>query len=80
MVFQPLFNKSVLVYLDEILVYSNTPDEHIEHLREFLQLLRENNLSAKMSKCDFGKSELNFLGHVLGADGLLVEPQKTAIQ
>ena len=71
-------HKNVLVYLDDIQVYSKTPEEHIGHLREVLQLLRDNQLFAKTSKCDFGKSELNILGHVLGADGQLVDPQKTA--
>ena len=66
------------MYLDDnILVYSKNPDKTRWHMREVLQLLRDNQLFAKTSKCDFGKSD-NFLGHLLGADGLRVNPQKTA--
>jgi len=52
--------------------------EHIEHLKAVLQLLRDNHLYAKLSKCTFARSELEFLGHILSKDGLRVDPKKTS--
>ncbi|KAJ9514787.1 hypothetical protein QJQ45_028458, partial [Haematococcus lacustris] len=75
-VFKPLINKSVLVYIDDILVMSNTPEEHLVHLREVLQLMREHKLYAKMSKCEFNQPNLVFLGHIVGGDGIAVDPAK----
>lgn len=72
-------NKFVLVYLDDILVFSKTPEEHLEHLRLVLTALREEELYAKPSKCHFNKSELKYLGHVVGADGIKVDPGKIAV-
>lgn len=77
-IFRPYIGKFVLVYLDDILVFSKTESEHLEHLRKALTLLREHQLYAKLSKCDFGKTEVEFLGHILGKDGLRVDPKKTA--
>ena len=57
--------KFVLVYLDDILVMSRTPEEHEQHLRIVLQILRENGLKAMLSKCEFNKAELHFLGQVM---------------
>jgi hypothetical protein len=71
-------NKFVLVYLDDILVYSKTPEEHMTHLRLVLQALREEELYAKPSKCHFNKSELKYLGHIVGAEGIKVDPAKIA--
>lgn len=66
----------VLVYLDDICVISKNPEEHERHLRQLLQLLRENKLYAKASKCEFNRTDLRFLGHVVGRDGLRVDPDK----
>ena len=77
-ILRPYIGMFVLVYLDDILVFSKTESEHLEHLRKVLTLLREHQLYAKLSKCDFGKTELEFLGHILGKDGLRVDPKKTA--
>ncbi|KAJ9521258.1 hypothetical protein QJQ45_022966 [Haematococcus lacustris] len=79
-VFKPLINKSVLVYIDDILVMSNTPEEHLVHLREVLQLMREHKLYAKMSKCEFNQPKLVFLGHIVGGDGIAVDPAKYEIK
>lgn len=65
-VFLPILNRSVVVYLDDILVFSRTEREHADHLREVLLLLRKHKLIAKASKCFFFQKELKFLGHVLG--------------
>jgi transposase InsO family protein len=71
--------KFVLVYLDDILVYSKTPEDHLKHLRLVLQALRDEELFAKSSKCHFNKSELKYLGHIVGAEGIKVDPGKAAV-
>ena len=71
-------SRCVLVYLDDVLVLSRTPEEHETHLRELLARLRQWKLYAKAAKCDFNKPELKFLGHIVGRDGLKVDPAKTA--
>jgi hypothetical protein len=76
-IFGDLIGRSVLVYLDDILVYSKTPEEHMVHLREVLTRLRQHQLFIKLSKCEFSKPELRFLGHVVGRNGISVDPQKT---
>jgi hypothetical protein len=78
-IFSKHIGKFVLVYLDDILVMSRTPEEHEQHLRIVLQILRENGLKAKLSKCEFNEAELHFLGHVIGNDGVAVDPAKMAV-
>ena len=76
-IFQQHLEKFVLVYLDDILVFSKTQEEHLEHLRKAFEILRENNkLFAQLTKCRFAKSELEYLGHVVGKDGIKVDPRK----
>ena len=67
-----------LVYLDDILVFSKTLEEHRVHLRTALELIRENQLYCKLSKCSFLKRELEYLGHLISAEGLRVNPKKVA--
>ena len=76
-IFAPYLGRFVLVYLDDILVFSSTPEEHLSHLQTVLQTLRENKFYAKVSKCDFNKPELNYLGHVVGKAGIKPDPRKT---
>ncbi|KAJ9531304.1 hypothetical protein QJQ45_006755 [Haematococcus lacustris] len=78
-VFRPLINKSVLVYIDDILVMSNTAEEHVRHLKEVLELMRQHKLYAKRSKCEFNKTELAFLGHIVGEHGIAVDPTKVKV-
>ena len=78
-IFQPYLNEFVLVYLDDILVFSKTPEEHKKHLALVLELLQSHKLYAKLSKCEFNRSELPFLGHIVGRDGLRVDPQKVSV-
>ena len=66
----------VIVFIDDILVYSRTKEEHYSHLRQVLQVLREKQLYAKRSKCEFFQSEITFLGHVINAQGIKMEPSK----
>jgi len=65
-VFRHFLNIFLIVYLDDIVIYSNTLEEHVEHLRQVLDVLRANELYAKPHKCIFGKSEIEFCGHVVG--------------
>ena len=77
--FRDYLGDFVLIYLDDILVYSKTPADHLVHLQKVLQRLRDAKLFASKKKCDFGKTHLNFLGHVIGADGIRVDPKKTEV-
>jgi hypothetical protein len=75
-VFMKFLDKFVVVFIDDILVYSKTEEEHAEHLRLVLGTLREHQLYAKFSKCEFWLKEVGFLGHVLSAGGVSVDPSK----
>jgi transposase InsO family protein len=69
-------DKFSTVYLDDVLVYSRTPQEHLVHLRMVLQRLREHQLYAKLSKCAFGLGEMPFLGHIISGNGIRMDPAK----
>jgi Zn-dependent M16 (insulinase) family peptidase len=73
-VFMEYPNKFVVVFIDDILVYSRNEEEHEEHLRRVLQKLRDNQLYAKFSKCEFWLKEVLFLGHVITGGGSAVDP------
>jgi len=75
-VFQPYLDKFVVVFIDDILVYSNSFEEHEEHLRQTLQTLRDHQLYAKLSKCEIWLKRVTFLGHVISTEGVFVDPQK----
>jgi ribonuclease HI len=75
-VFTEYLNKFMVVFIDDILVYSRNEEEHKEHLRLVLQKLTENQLYAKLSKCEFWLSEVSFLGHVITDGGIAVVPGK----
>ena len=75
-VFQSYLDRFVIVFIDDILVYSSSSEEHSEHLRIVLQTLRERQLYAKLSKCQFWLDRVAFLGHVISAEGVSVDPQK----
>ena len=75
-VFMPELDKFVMVFIDDILIYSKSKEEHAEHLRIVLQRLRDHHLYAKFSKCAFWLEEVQFLGHVLSAEGIAVDPSK----
>jgi Reverse transcriptase (RNA-dependent DNA polymerase) len=77
-IFAPCLHKFVLVYLDDILIYSKSAEEHREHLRKGLDLLRKHKLYANLKKCSFAKSELEYLGHSVTPDGIKVDPRKVA--
>ena len=75
-IFQPYLDQFGLVFIDDILIYSGSKEDHEEHLRVVLQILRENQLYAKFSKCQFWLDSVAFLGHVISAEGVYVDPQK----
>ena len=75
-VFKNFLDRFVIVLIDDILVYSSTEEEHEHHLRLVLQRLREHSLYAKFSKCEFWLPQVAFLRHVVGRDGILVDPSK----
>ena len=69
-------DKFVVVFIDDILVYSKNEEEHKEHLRLVLGKLKEHQLYAKFSKCEFWLKEVGFLGHVISGEGIAVDPSK----
>ena len=77
-IFSAQLHKYVVVYLDDILIFSKNAAEHEKHLREVLSILRQHQLYAKLSKCDLNQSELLYLGHVVSKAGLKVDPKKVA--
>ena len=75
-IFRPYLDSFVIVFLDDILVYSKTETDHAKHVRLVLDRLREHKLYAKLSKCEFFKQSIDFLGHVISHAGLDMEPTK----
>ena len=75
-VFKPYLDQFVVVFMDDILIYSQSEWEHEYHLRIVLQLLRDHQLYTKLSKCEFWLTEMRFLGHVVSASGVSVDPEK----
>jgi hypothetical protein len=75
-VFMPELDKFVVVFINDILVYSKNKEEHVGHLHVVLQHLREHHLYAELSKCDFWLKEIKFLGHTISQAGIAVDPNK----
>ena len=75
-VLRPYLGKFVVVFLDDILVYSRSKEEHFEHLRLVFDLLRANQLYAKESKCEFFKTQIHYLGHIITDEGVMMDPVK----
>jgi hypothetical protein len=75
-VFMEYLNKFIVVFIDDILVYSRNEEEHEGHLRLVLQKLRDHKLYAKLSKCEFWLKQVAFLGHVVSKGGISVDPSK----
>lgn len=74
--FRPQLRKYVLIFFDDILVYSHSHDDHREHLKSVLRILKKNRLFAKRPKCKFGCLRVDYLGHVITKNGISVDPKK----
>ena len=75
-IFKPYLDKFIVVFIDDILVYSRSQEEHAEHLKIVLNTLREKKLYAKFNKCKFWLNSVIFLGHIIYKEGLLMDPKK----
>ncbi|CAI7810173.1 unnamed protein product [Closterium sp. NIES-54] len=76
-IIQPLLDECIVVYLDDILIYSKNMKQHVEHLQKVFKILRENKFYVKLSKSDFALKKVQFLGHMGSAKGVHVDPRKT---
>jgi hypothetical protein len=75
-VFMPELDRFIVVFIDDILIYSKTDEDHADHLRVVLQRLRDHRLYAKFSKCEFWLDSVKFLGHTISSEGISVDPTK----
>ncbi|KAH9275520.1 hypothetical protein BASA83_001801 [Batrachochytrium salamandrivorans] len=79
--FRHMISKFVLVYLDDIVVYSDNLEDHKEHVRQVLQILKDNNLFCKAEKCHFYQTEIKYLGYIISPNGTSMDPSKiSAVQ
>lgn len=76
---RPYLGKFVVVYIDDILIYSKDEGSHVKHVRQVLDLLRTHKYHIKLAKCEFERQEVKFLGHIVGKSGVKVDPAKTAV-
>jgi hypothetical protein len=72
-------DKFVIVFLDDILVYSKSEEEHEHHLRMVFQVLRENQMYAKLNKCSFYQNKIYYLGHIISEEWISVDPEKIEV-
>ncbi|XP_058725705.1 uncharacterized protein LOC131596998 [Vicia villosa] len=77
-IFHSYLDRFIVVFIDDILIYSKSEEEHVEHLRIALQVLKNNRLFAKFSKCEFWLGTVSFLGHVISGEGIAVDPSKVS--
>ena len=77
--FRPFIDEFFLLYLDDILVFSITWDEHVLHVKKVPDVLKREELYVKLSKCEFGKTSLVYLGHIVGNGQLKIDPSKVEV-
>ena len=75
-VFKEYLDKFVIVFIDDILIYSRSKEDHVEHLRTVLKILKQKKLYAKFKKCEFWLDKIAFLGHIVSSEGISVDPSK----
>jgi hypothetical protein len=78
-VFRPFSDEFVIVYLDDIIIFSRTREEHVHHVRLILSVLQREKLFLKLSKCEFGKTSLVYLGYIVGGGELKIDPSKVEV-
>ena len=69
-------DQTAITYLDDILVYSNTQQEHTKHVKDVLRCLQEAGLKLNLKKCEFNKPEVEFLRYIIGIEGIKIDPEK----
>jgi hypothetical protein len=75
----PVLRRCALVFFDDILVYSSSYAEHLQHLHQVLTLLANDQWVVKLQKCSFAKQEIHYLGHILSAQGVRTDPEKVSV-
>ena len=78
-VLRPFLDYFVIVYLDDILIFSKTWEEHLKHVKQTFDVLRREKLYVKLSKWEFGKTSPDYLGHIVGGGKLKIDPSKVAV-
>ena len=78
-VFQPYLDRFFVVFIDYILIYSKSKEEHEDHLRVVMQVLKDHQLYAKFIKCEFWLTKVKFLGHFVSSSGVSVDPEKVEV-
>ena len=74
-IFRPYLRKFILVFFDDILMYSRSLQDHLQHLESTFQVLQQNFLLAKKSKCYFAQERIEYLGHFISAEGVSTDPE-----
>jgi hypothetical protein len=75
----PLLKKFVVVFIDDILIFSKSRAEHLDHIRQVYELLHQHKFKVKLPKCSFAQSKLSYLGHIISAKGVAIDPSKVEI-
>jgi len=78
-IFIPFLDDFVLAYLDDILVFNRTWEDHVSHVKNVLNVLQKEELYVKMSKCEFGKASLVYFGHIVGGGQLKIDPSNVEV-
>jgi hypothetical protein len=76
-VLKPFFRKSVIVFIDDILIYNPSLQLHAHHLHQVFSILKHHKFYVKLSKCEFAQQELEYLGHIISKEGVAIDPKKT---
>ncbi len=75
----PYLYEFIMVYLDDIIIFSQTMDEYLQHMRKVLEALRQAELKLKLEKCEFAKKQLKYLGFIIGEFGIKLDPEKVRV-
>src|SRR4051812_19078036 len=75
-ILRPLLDICVIVYIDDILIYSRNETDHIQHVKQVFEILRQHKLYGNMEKCEFFKESVEYLGHIISSHGIATDPKK----